>query len=208
MGGVEQHKEACRDGASVQIARKRCPRCALRGLRMLRRSPIFTAVAVLSLALGIGANTAIFQLIDAIRLRSLPIANPQELAEVRADGVHGVRRLRMPSTRRSPIRCGSSFEPISRPSPGCLPGGDAGFLVGRGGEVRGTRSVGERRFLSGARHHAGARAVVCAPDDDRRGCGAGSAVVSYAFWQRYFGGETPPSAARSRFSISRSPSSA
>src|SRR5262249_1582772 len=40
----------------------------------------FTAVAVLSLALGIGANTAIFQLIDAIRLRALPVANPQELA--------------------------------------------------------------------------------------------------------------------------------
>ena len=56
------------------------------GLRMLRRSPIFTAVAILSLALGIGANAAIFQLIDTIRLRSLPVANPQELAEVRADG--------------------------------------------------------------------------------------------------------------------------
>src|SRR5258708_3328769 len=59
------------------------------GLRVLRRSPIFTAVAILSLALGIGANAAIFQLIDTVRLRTLPIANPQELAEVRADGVHG-----------------------------------------------------------------------------------------------------------------------
>ena len=50
------------------------------GLRQLRFNPIFTLVAVLSLALGIGANTAIFQLINAIRLRSLPVANPQELA--------------------------------------------------------------------------------------------------------------------------------
>ena len=58
------------------------------GLRVLRRSPIFTAVAILSLALGIGANAAIFQLIDTVRLRALPIANPQQLAEVRADGVH------------------------------------------------------------------------------------------------------------------------
>jgi hypothetical protein len=50
------------------------------GIRQLRLSPMFTAVAILSLALGIGANTAIFQLIDAIRLRSLPVGNPQELA--------------------------------------------------------------------------------------------------------------------------------
>src|ERR1700688_3965614 len=50
------------------------------GIRQLRLSPMFTAVAILSLALGIGANTAIFQLIDAIRLRALPVGNPQELA--------------------------------------------------------------------------------------------------------------------------------
>src|SRR5947209_9227662 len=56
------------------------------GARLLRRSPGFALVAIASLALGIGANTAIFQLLDAVRLRSLPVPNPKELAEIRIVG--------------------------------------------------------------------------------------------------------------------------
>src|ERR1035438_193375 len=51
----------------------------LHGVRALRRSPVFTIAAVLSLALGIGANTAIFSLLDQVVLRSLPVADPERL---------------------------------------------------------------------------------------------------------------------------------
>ena len=60
-------------------------RLAFRGLR---RSPLFAAVAILSLALGIGANTAIFTLIDQLLLRKLPVKSPDELVMLYQQGAN------------------------------------------------------------------------------------------------------------------------
>ena len=81
LGGLEQVKEACRDARGTRWID------GLAGdlryaFRVLRRSPGFTTTAVVSLALGIGANTAIFTLIDAVMLRSLPVRSPDELVTV------------------------------------------------------------------------------------------------------------------------------
>jgi predicted permease len=82
MGGLDRRKEECRDTRRVRLIEDLVVDLRY-GVRMMRRAPAFTAVAVLSLALGIGANTAIFSLLDALLLKSLPVHNPDELFVLR-----------------------------------------------------------------------------------------------------------------------------
>jgi len=81
MGNYSLQKEKTRDmNVAAWLDATRAD--LVYGLRQLRSNPGFAGIAVLSLALGIGANTTIFQLVDAIRLKMLPVEKPQELASI------------------------------------------------------------------------------------------------------------------------------
>ena len=81
FGGVEQMKEQYRDRRSLPVIETTMADLRY-AVRMLRRSPAFTLVAVLSLALGIGANVAVFTVINAVTLRTLPVPHPRDLVVV------------------------------------------------------------------------------------------------------------------------------
>jgi putative ABC transport system permease protein len=159
------------------------------GLRLLRRTPGFTAVAVLSLTLGIGANTAIYQVIDALRLRVLPVAHPEQLVEVRIArprsraGDFYSRYAEVTNPQWEQIKAGQ--EAFS----GVLAWSPKRFDLTTGGEVRRAQGM----YVSGNFFEVlgvpAARGRVFTATDDRPGCDGTGAVISHGFWQREYGGD-------------------
>jgi len=90
FGGIEQIKEVCRDQRGLPAVES-LGRDLTHAARTLRRHPGYTATAVLSLALGIGANAAVFSLLDAFVLRPLPYPDPDRLVLIYESGLFGGR---------------------------------------------------------------------------------------------------------------------
>jgi predicted permease len=159
------------------------------GARALRKSPGFATVALLSLALGIGANAAIFQLLDAVRLRTLPVDNPDAIVELR---IAPASRGRVGSFRGSrPMLTNPLWEQIREQQASVtdvFAYGNTTFELSAGGESRPVYGA----YVSGGYFAAlEARPVagrLLGPADDVRGCAAPGVVVSHGFWQREFGG--------------------
>jgi predicted permease len=157
-------------------------------LRNLRKSPVFTAVAVGSLALGIGANTAIFTLLDQVLLRALPVKNPQELVKVYVG--HG------PFSGSSRCRdCNSypqyrDFRDRNQVFSGVLARMPLALSFAAGDEterVRGELASGNYFEVLGVRAALGRTFT---QQDDVQVNGHPLVILSYAYWQKRFGGDT------------------
>jgi len=152
--------------------------------RTLRGSLGFTIAAVLSLALGIGANTAIFSLVNAVMLRMLPVRNPQELKLVFQHAAAGdIYSFSYPAYRilrdQSEVLGGMI----------AFTGTGAAVLTGAAGEVeRASRQSVSGNFFSmlGVDPLLGR---LLTPDDDRTPGAHPVAVISFGFWQRKYGGD-------------------
>ncbi len=191
LGNYSVQKERTRDMNTLGWLEAACADVSY-GLRQLRLNPGFAAVAVLSLALGIGANTAIFQVLDAIRLRGLPVKDASQLATIARGGNRGdfftagsyssreeaftFAQLEELAKRQQAFSDMLSFWPTqfnlsssgrSRYAEGLLV--TSNFL-----DVLGITPIAGRGF---------------AAQDDKVACPSGSAILSYGFWQREFGGD-------------------
>jgi predicted permease len=202
LGGMEQIKEECRDMRRVNFVDDLLKDLGF-GLRQLRRNPGFTAVAVVTLALGIGANTAIFSLIDAVALRPLPVRTPARLVVVTweagsfpaAESYYGWDACPSKSVP-SPASAGCAlsypmFEQI-RAEKGIFTGVFALDPADQlGVSANGNASFASGKFVSGdffatlGLHAAVGRLL--APTDDRPSASP-AVVLSHRYWKQQFGG--------------------
>ena len=180
LGGIEQTKEKCRDARGLNWIQDLIQDLHF-GLRMLRKSPEFTAIAVLTLALGIGANTTIFSLVYAVLLRPLSFPHAKQIVLI-----HG----RTDQVARTPVsypdfedwrRQSQSFDGISawaaqsinltgQERPERLRGA---FVSANFFDLLGVRAERGRTFLPGEDEPGKARV----------------AVVNHSLWARRFGSD-------------------
>jgi len=184
FGSVEARREECRDAVGLRLIDE------LRGdvsyaFRLLRRSPAFTLVALLSLGLGIGANTAIFTLIDTVLVKTLPVEDPKQLFFVdNSGGKSG-------GSSGPPYPCFERLRDHNRFLSGIAAFSERRFKVSIDGvpeRVRGQYASGSHFDVLGVR---AAHGRMLTPADDaepgRGGPDGAVAVISDGFWTRRFG---------------------
>ena len=188
LGGREQVKEKVRE-VSVGYQLEILWQDLRYGLRALGRNPAFAAVAVLSLALGIGANTAIFSLMDAVLFKTLPVKNPEQLVFLERDGATSDMDIKGPN-RGLPY----SFYEQLRAQREML----AGVCAFRGSPpvnivVDGQAELADAQMVSGGFYRVlGVNALLgrtINEEDDKVPGAHPVAVISYNYWQRRFGGD-------------------
>ena len=182
FGGVMQTKEAVRDLHLRSFIEGLFQDLRL-AFRTLRATPVVTFVAVLSLALGIGANTAMFSLVNSLLLRSLPVKDPARLVLLRSHEREGYPEWSFPvwnEIRQRP----QLFDGMAAWSPTAR----ANFTV-EGQTLKADGFLASGSFFD----TLGVSALIgrtFSDTDDQRGGGPDGpvAVISYGFWQRHFGG--------------------
>jgi len=194
FGAVDKVKEECREARGASWVESLTQDLRF-GVRTMRRSPGFTAVAVLSLGLGIGANTAIFTLINDILLKSLPVRDPQRLVTFGkesgagiVDGISGsidlfpydfFKSLQAQDEAFQDITAYSSFQPSATVRRNDVPNSGVTTAV--------THLVAGNFFdVLGAEPLMGR---TLEPSDDNGAASRPVAVISYGYWQRGFGGQ-------------------
>jgi len=181
FGQPELVAEKTRD-MDVTVWLETCAQDLRHALRMLRRAPGFTAIVVLSLALGIGANAAIFSIMDALVLRTLPVPKPDQLVQLLATN----------GTDRGNLFSYPVYQRLSRAAaPAAALGAftyPAPFYIPRAGmppqAVSGELVSGEYFSAIGASPALGRLLL---PSDNQGSSGSAVAVVSYAFWRSRLG---------------------
>src|SRR5436309_6168446 len=208
LGGIEQTKEKCRDARRVNWIQDLTQdlRYALRRLRM---APAFTSATVLTLALGIGATTSIFTLVDAVLLKSLPVVNPGELyslgKEPRCCYQGGYTQEKEFSLVSYDLYKYLRDHTQGFSELAAFPALEALFGVRRSGSAEAAQSYpgefvsGNYFTMFGIRAYAG-RALT--PQDDQPGAPP-VAVMSYRLWQQQYGSD--PSVIGGTFNLDDKP---
>jgi predicted permease len=197
FGGIEQVKEECREALGFRLLDELRADCRYAS-RILRQSPAFTIVAIFSLALGIGANTAIFTLMEAVLWKTIPVRNPEQLRLLSwasgpknvVDSTWGGRQL-IPGGVSSTVFSYAVFRALQQTTAGT----QAVFAFKPSGRmtavIDGHAELVTSELVSGNFYDSiGVVTIAGRPitQSDDKGTAAGVvAVISDSFWSRRFG---------------------